>query len=210
MSSRELNPGLGAGKNSKRGDGRIEVPQSVFHFYFPFVPCVAFLRAVNVGRTNRCRPAAIAKELAQFGVVNIGGVGTFVVREDVSESVIRAAIARKLPFKCEIMIVPARAIIKLAAKDPFADEPSNPSLIRFVNVLHRPLRKPPRLPFSLPSENDWLVKIIAIQDRFVLGLYRREMKAISYLGRIEKLFGVAATNRNWNTMEKVAQELKKS
>jgi uncharacterized protein (DUF1697 family) len=57
------------------------------------------------------------------------------------------------------------------------------------------------------SDHDWLVKIIAIQDRFVLGLYRREMKAISYLRKIEKTFGVAATTRNWNTIEKVAKIL---
>ena len=63
---------------------------------------LVFLRAVNVGGANRCQPALIAKELAKFGVVNIGAVGTFVVREDLSESVLRAAIAKKLPFKCEI------------------------------------------------------------------------------------------------------------
>jgi hypothetical protein len=53
---------------------------------------------VNVGGANRCRPALIAKQLSRFGVVNIGAVGTFVVRKDVSESVLRAAIARKSPF----------------------------------------------------------------------------------------------------------------
>jgi hypothetical protein len=67
---------------------------------------VVFLRAVNVGGANRCQPAVIAKQLAQFGVINIGAVGTFVVRENVSESVLRHAIAKKLPFKCEIMICP--------------------------------------------------------------------------------------------------------
>ncbi len=72
------------------------------------MPSVVFLRAVNVGGTNRCQPALIAKQLAKFDIVNIGAVGTFVVREDVSESVLRAAIARKLPFKCEIMICSAR------------------------------------------------------------------------------------------------------
>jgi uncharacterized protein (DUF1697 family) len=168
---------------------------------------VVFLRAVNVGGTNRCRPAAIAKELARFGVVNVGAVGTFVVRENVSEPALRAAFARKLPFKCDIMICPARDIIKLAAKDPFSDEPAGPTITRFVNVLAKPLAKPPPLPLNLPSDEDWLVKIIAIQNRFVLGLYRREMKAISYLGKIEKQLGVPATNRNWNTIQKVAQIL---
>src|SRR3982750_3508564 len=97
---------------------------------------VVFLRAVNVGSANRCRPAAIAKELAKFGVVNIGAVGTFVVRKEVIESALRAAFARELPFKCEIMICPAREILKLAAKDPFAGEPSGQNFTRFANVLH--------------------------------------------------------------------------
>jgi uncharacterized protein (DUF1697 family) len=168
---------------------------------------VVFLRAVNVGGTNRCQPAQIAKQLAKFGVVNIGAVGTFVVREEVSESVLRAALARKLPFKCEIMFCPACDIIKLTAKDPFAGQPSGPDITRFVNVLAKPLRVPLPLPLSLPSDDEWLAKIIAIQNRFVLGLYRRQMKAISYLGKIEKLLGVPATTRNWNTILKVVRVL---
>jgi uncharacterized protein (DUF1697 family) len=166
---------------------------------------IVFLRAVNVGKANRCQPALIAKQLSKFGVVNIGAGGTFVVREDVSEAALRAAIAKKLPFKSEIMICPARDIIKLTSKDPFARQPSGPDITRFVNVLAKRLPSPPHLPLSLPSDDDWLLKIIAIQGRFVLGLYRRQMKAISYLGKIEKLLGVAATTRNWNTIEKVAK-----
>ena len=168
---------------------------------------VVFLRAVNVGKANRCQPALIAEQLAKFGVVNIGAVGTFVVREGAKESALRAAIARKLPFKCEIMICPARDIIKLASKDPFSGQPSGPNITRFVSVLAKRLRAPPPLPLSLPSDDDWLLKIIAIQDRFILGLYHRQMKAISYLGKIEKQFGVPVTTRNWNTIEKVAKIL---
>jgi len=172
------------------------------------MPLVVFLRAVNVGGANRCQPALIAKQLAKFGIVNIGAVGTFVVRKDVSESTLRAAIAKKLPFKSEIMICPARDILKLAAKkDPFARQPSGPDITRFVNVLARRLPAPPSLPLSLPSDDDWLLKIIAIENRFVLGVYRRQMKAISYLGKIEKLLGVPATTRNWNTIKKVVKLL---
>jgi uncharacterized protein (DUF1697 family) len=169
---------------------------------------VVFLRAVNVGGANRCQPALIAKQLAKFGVVNIGAVGTFVVCENVSESALRTAIAKKLSFKCEIMICPARDIIKLASKDPFSRQPSGTDITRFVNVLHKRPRTLPSLPLSLPSNDDWLLKIIAIQGRFVLGLYRRQMKAISYLGKIEKLLGVPATTRNWKTIEKVVSILR--
>jgi len=169
---------------------------------------VVFLRGVNVGRANRCQPALIAKQLTKLGVVNIGAVGTFVVREKVSESVLRSAIAKKLPFKCEIMICPARDIIKLASKDPFSRQPSGPDITRFVNVLAKRIPSPPPLPLTLPSDDDWLIKVIAIKDRFALGVYRRQMKAISYLGKIEKLLGLPATNRNWNTIEKIVKILK--
>ena len=106
---------------------------------------VVFLRGVNVGKANRCQPAVIASQLSKFGVINIGAVGTFVVREDVSESALRAAIAKKLPFKCEIMICPARDIIKLATKDPFSGQPSGEKITQFVSVLAK------SLPFSSSS-----------------------------------------------------------
>jgi uncharacterized protein (DUF1697 family) len=170
---------------------------------------VIFLRGVNVGKGNRCQPAVIASQLSRLGVINIGAVGTFVVREDVSESALRAAIAKKLPFKCEIMICPARDIIKLASKDPFVRQPSGPNITRFVNVLASRLPSQPPLPLSLPSDDDWLLKIIAIEGRFVLGLYRRQMKTISYLGKIEKVLGVPATTRNWNTIARVVEILQR-
>ena len=169
---------------------------------------VVFLRGVNVGKANRCQPAAIATQLSKLGVINIGAIGTFIVRENASESALRAAIAKKLPFKCEIMICPARDIIRLASKDPFSEQPSDPNITWFVNVLAKRLASPPSLPLCLPSPDDWLLKIIAIENRFVLGLYRRQMKAISYLGKIEKLLGLPVTNRNWNTIEKVAKILR--
>jgi uncharacterized protein (DUF1697 family) len=190
---------------TNRIDSRFLIFNSTFTFR---MPSVVFLRAVNVGGANRCQPALIAKQLSKFGVVNIGAVGTFVVREDLPESTLRAAIAKKLPFKCEIMICPARDIIKLASEDPFFRQPSGPEITRFVNVLHKRLRTLPPLPLSLPSDNDWLLKIIAVQERFVLGLYRRQMKAISYLGKIEKRLGVPVTSRNWNTIERVAKVLR--
>src|SRR5215475_7433209 len=123
------------------------------------MPSVVFLRSVNVGTANRCQPALIARQMAKFGVINIGAVGTFVVRENVSESTLRNAIAKKLPFKCEIMICPARDVIKLAAKDLFAQQPLGPDVTRFVNVLHKPLHKRLSLPLSLPSDDDWLLKV---------------------------------------------------
>src|SRR5256714_10052895 len=169
---------------------------------------VVFLRGINVGGANLCKPAQIAKKLKKFDIINIGAVGTFVVRKNVSQSTVRAAIAKMLPFKCEIMIVPAKAIVDLAKSNPFARQPSGPDITRFISVLHKRPRKLPLLPHCLPSEQDWLLKIVAIPNRFVLGIYRRQMKAIGYLGKIEKILGVPATTRSWSTLEKVVKAIR--
>ncbi len=46
------------------------------------------------------------------------------------------------------------------------------------------------------------------ERRFVFGMYRRHMKTIGYLGKIEKLFGVPETTRNWNTILSIVRILK--
>ena len=172
---------------------------------------VVFLRGINVGGANLCKPAQLAKQLAKLDIVNIGAVGTFVVRNDVAEPVLRKKFAVQLVktfgIKCEIMIVPARDVLKLASKDPFARQPSGQNITRFVSVLHKRPAKLPAIPLSLPSNEEWLLKIVAVPNRFVVGIYRREMKAIGYLGKIEKIFGVPATTRSWNTFEKVLKVL---
>jgi uncharacterized protein (DUF1697 family) len=108
-----------------------------------------------------------------------------------------------------MMICPAGDILELVAKDPFAKEPSGPSITRFVSVLARKLPSPLpfSLPLNLPSTDNWLLRVIAIRGQFLLGLYQRQMKAISYLGKLEKQLGVPVTTRNWNTIEKVVRVL---
>jgi len=67
---------------------------------------VVFLRGANVGGHQVFQPAAFAKKMAEFAVVNIGAAGTFVVKKAVSAAAFRAELARRLPFETEIMICP--------------------------------------------------------------------------------------------------------
>ncbi len=169
---------------------------------------VVFLRAVNVGGTNRCQPALIAKQLAKFGVVNIGAVGTFVVREDVSESALCAALARKLPFKCEIMICPAKEIVDLAKENPISGERRDDIDAHVTIIAQRPPRIP-KLPIYLPSPDKWEIKIANVIGRAVICLRRRIKNGRLYPNAVvEKLLGVPATTRSWNTIEKVAKSLR--
>ena len=168
---------------------------------------VVFLRAVNVGGTNRCQPAQIVKELSKFGVVNIGAVGTFVVREDVSEAAFRAALARELPFKCDIMICPAKQILDLAKENPFASERSD-DIDAHVSIMRERPATIPKLPIYAPSKDKWEIKISDVIGTTVLSLRRRVKNARLYPNAIvEKQFGVAATTRSWNTIERVIKIL---
>ena len=166
---------------------------------------VAFLRGVNVGGHKTFRPSVIAKQLSDYDVVNVGAAGTFVVRTPISQSKLRAEFLKRLPFEAEIMICSARDILSLASRDPFAGEPSGADVVRFVSISAKRPQALPLLPLSLPSDGDWLLKIIGVQDSFILGLYRRQMKAISYLSQIEKRLGVRVTTRNWNTITAIVK-----
>ncbi|HLY05994.1 MAG TPA: hypothetical protein VKR31_09625 [Rhizomicrobium sp.] len=63
----------------------------------------------------------------------------------------------------------------------------------------------PRLPLTMPAEGRWLLRLVACEGRFVLGVYRRDMKVIGYLGRLDRIFGVPVTTRNWNTLEAIVK-----
>ncbi len=168
---------------------------------------VVLLRGVNVGGHKTFRPSQLARDLNQFDVVNIGAAGTFVVRKSITQARLRAELRRRLPFETEIVICTGRDVLRLAARDPFADEPARSDITRFVSVLAKRPRTAPSTPIRMPATGPWLLKVLERDGRFVLGVYRRQMKAIGYLGRIDGLFGVPATTRNWNTIGAIARAL---
>jgi uncharacterized protein (DUF1697 family) len=117
-------------------------------------------------------------------------------------------LLRKLPFKAEVVICNGRDLIRLETENPFRAGPSRADIVRFVSILLRAGGLRARLPVTFPPDGDWLVRVIGSKKQFVFGIYRRHMKTIGYLGRIDKLFGVPATTRNWNTIVAVVQVLK--
>lgn len=168
---------------------------------------VVFLKGVNVGGHRRLRPSVLAKELQRFDVVNIGAAGTFVVRKRVAKATLLAEIARRVPFEVDAMICSAREIVRLIADDPFNGHDTGRDVVAFVGVMARSKRRSSSVPLHLPTDGEWCLKVLACQDRFVLGLYRRRMQAIAYLGQLEKLVGVPLTIRNWNTMTAIGRAL---
>jgi len=169
---------------------------------------VVFLRGVNVGGHRTFRPSLLARELSDYGVVNVGAAGTFVVRKPGSKAKFRAALLRKLPFEAVVVLCDGRDLLQLVKENPFGADPSRPDIVRFVSILSRAGGLRAALPVTFPADGEWLVRVIASNNRFVFGVYRRHMKTIGYLGRIDKLFGVPATTRNWRTILALVRTLK--
>lgn len=158
-------------------------------------------------------------------MVNVGAAGTFVVRElgsskPVSRSKFRAALLRALPFEAQIVLCDGRDLLRLENGNPFTaelssldkplapNEPPARDIVRFVSILSKAGGVRTSLPVSFPSDGEWLVRVLASQGQFVFGTYRRHMKTIGYLGRIDKLYGAPATTRNWNTIMAIIRILK--
>lgn len=168
---------------------------------------VVLLRGVNVGGHRTFRPTTLTKQLEHLDAVNIGAAGTFVIRQPIGRAQLRAEFVRRLPFDAHIAICQGRDILRLVSTDPFAGQPAGRDTVRFVSVLSRRPRLAPPLPMRLPAGRNWLVTILVVEQRFVIGLYRRHMKVIGYLGTLDRLFGAPATTRNWNTISAIAREL---
>jgi hypothetical protein len=149
----------------------------------------------------------LARQLKHLDVVNIGAAGTFVVRQRVTRAKLHAELDGRLPFDTEIISCQGREIVRLVSQDHFAGQSAGPNIVRFVSVLSRRPRFAPRLPMSFPSRGKWLLRVLARDGRFVVGQYRRHMKVISYLGTLDRVFGVPVTTRNWSTITAVARVL---
>jgi uncharacterized protein (DUF1697 family) len=168
---------------------------------------VAFLRGVNVGGRRTFRPSILARELGGYDVVNVGAAGTFVVGKPMPRAKLRAELLRRLPFETEVVLCDGRDLIRLETENPFGAESTRPDLVRFVSILSKSRRVRASMPITFPPDGEWLLRIIAVKKQFVFGVYRRHMKLIGYLGRIDQLFGVPATTRNWNTIMAVVRIL---
>ena len=168
---------------------------------------VVLLRGVNIGGHKTFRPTMIAEQLKHLDVVNIGAAGTFVIRKPVKQAQLRSEIIRRLPFDSKIVICQGKAILDLVSNNPFRGARNQPGTKRFVSVLSQAPRLEPSMPISLPSTGRWLVKIQARTGRFIVGMYRPDMKVIGHLGTLDRLFGVPLTSRSWNTFIAIARVL---
>ena len=169
---------------------------------------VVFLRGCNVGGQRRMRPTVLAQQLRQHEVVNIGAAGTFVVRKPTTRAKLIADLRSRLPFDADIMICEGREFISAVAAAPVPKGRTGSDTVRFMSIFAKRPRVRPQLPLGIPAKGAWVVKLLGIENRFLFGLYRRQMKTIGYLDEIDTLFGARATTRNWNTISAILKILR--
>ena len=170
---------------------------------------VAFVRGANVGGHRRFRPSLVAEELRRFDVVNVGATGLFVVRNPGTSQTFRSELVRCLPFDTQVVLCEGGDVLSLETSSPFQRITVDPDHVPFVSILTGDVPgRLPEMPFGIPSNDDWYVRIVGWKNQFVFGVYRRHMKTISYLGKIDKALGAQVTTRNWNTIAAVLKVLK--
>ncbi len=169
---------------------------------------IVFFRGINVGGYRSFRPSVLAKELSRYDAVNVGAAGTLVIRRPGPRAKFLAELRGKLPFEATIAYCDASDLMQLERDNPFAAEPPRADLVQFVSVLSKAGRPDVSVPVAFPEEGEWLVRILGSQNRLVYGVYRRHMRTIGCLGRIDTLFGAPATTRSWSTILSVLRILK--
>jgi uncharacterized protein (DUF1697 family) len=168
---------------------------------------IVFFRGINVGGHRRLRPTLLAQELATYDVVNVGAAGTLVVRKPGTQARFLAELRRKLPFNAVFAFCDSSELVRLEMEKPFRAERPQPDLVQFVSILSKAGRSKASLPAAIPADGDWFVRIIGARNRLVYGVYRRHMKTIGHLSRIDDLFGAPATTRSWSTILSVLRIL---
>jgi uncharacterized protein (DUF1697 family) len=166
---------------------------------------VVFLRAANVGGRNVFRPAQLVKALARLDVVNVGAAGTFVVRGKAGAAEIRREVLALLPFTPTLAVVKASEVVALVESAPFAGVRFSKGRRGWVAVMDAKPRLRPALPVVVPAGGAWKVRLERVHGRFALGLLQRGPGGSVYPSDVvERVLGVSATTRWWETLERVA------
>lgn len=155
------------------------------------------------------KPSALARELTDLQVVNVGAAGTFVVLKAMEPGSLRKRIYAKLEFKPELFICSAEELLALPGGDPFQSAPVDLKVQRYITILSTPPSSVPAMPIEQPAGRKWEVRVLGVTGRFAASLCRRLGKGITYPNPVcEKHLGVSATTRNWNTIQTVCELLR--
>ncbi|MFT3839743.1 MAG: DUF1697 domain-containing protein [Myxococcaceae bacterium] len=167
---------------------------------------VAFLRGVNVGGNNvvpMAKVVAMIESLKLGAVRSVGHAGNILfdgggADDDALKKKLEAGFEKKLGIACVVVVRKLDELKALVESEPFGKV--KPEVTRYVALLAGAPAKDVK-----PTRNEkegWDLFEIRGHDVFFKSW---KVNGRSTFPIVDKLFGVPATVRNWNTVEKVTK-----
>ncbi|HWN08694.1 MAG TPA: DUF1697 domain-containing protein [Pyrinomonadaceae bacterium] len=177
---------------------------------------VALLRGINVGGNKLIKMADLREVFESSGFKSVrtyiqSGNVIFETRDSDADKVVRKiekAIYQSLGHEVTVILRTVAELKNLVEGDHFKHIESEEDVMRFVTFMSAEPLRAPRLPFVIPKEN---AEILVIRNRTAFLACRRKPNGMFSFPNafFEKEFGVSATTRNWNTVNKILELVKR-
>jgi uncharacterized protein (DUF1697 family) len=171
---------------------------------------VAFLRGINVGGKRLIKMEDLRRVVESLGLKN---VRTFIASGNVlfeTSQTNRDALTRKIEKKLltafghdvPVALQTIDELKELLRTGPFKKIKPSAEVMMCVTLLVAEPKDSPKLPFKSATEN---LDVLAIKNRAAFILCRRKKNGMFSFPNnfFEKEFGVTATTRQWNTINRI-------
>ncbi len=170
---------------------------------------IALFRGINVGGNNKLRMADLSKLLEELGLRQVKTYiqsGNIVFQSDdqnlsdLSQQISRT-VGERFGFTPYVLLLDHQALAKAAAQNPFSAAQAEPKSLHFFFMATVPTDPDLTTLESIktPTEQFKLIdKVFYLHAPDGVGRSKLAAKA-------EKLLGVEATARNWNTVAKLIE-----
>jgi uncharacterized protein (DUF1697 family) len=168
---------------------------------------VALLRGINVGRARQVDMPRLRESLTARGYEDVRThlrSGNVVLGSDLSEKKLvadlTAAIAEEFGMEVPVVLRTGRELAGILAHDPLGDLATDPSRYS-VTFLPEPPKKDLVAALPPPEDGEYRVHGRELYLWLPDGMARSPMATWKW----DRLLGVSGTNRNWNTVTKLAE-----
>jgi uncharacterized protein (DUF1697 family) len=171
---------------------------------------VALLRGINIGSRNKIRMADLRALVESLGHENVrthilsGNVLFDCRRRGVKalEDDLEKAIKERFGFDVAVLIRTADELEEVVRKNPLTHATGDGARL-FVLFLDR---KPPKDRLGKIDPKAYEPEEFALGDRVIYAWYRQGLQGSKLSGALSgERLGVTMTNRNWNTVTKLAE-----
>jgi uncharacterized protein (DUF1697 family) len=178
----------------------------------PEIEYVAFLRGINVGGNKLIKMADLRQVFERSRFKNVrtyiqSGNVIFATEETDAPALtkkIEKKIYQALGHEVTVILRTVAELKECVKGDPFRSVESEEDVMRFVTFMAAEPVSQPRLPLLIAKEN---AEILAIINRAAFFACRRKKNGMFGFPNsfFEKELGVAATTRNWRTVNKILE-----